>query len=526
MSFSLGLISFPVAAQTGEPGTVFGEFSQGEVDSFEEFERLIRQLPELRRAEDDEDAQAEARRVKETVSRYREDSDFQRGLTRYKALRRIEKAKNVRDGEPQHRVPGVQQRLYNSILADELTRLIDAANAAITACDRTAYDAASESHRGLIRKYLVFRPVGADDYLPGPDAYDEAVIRANSDYFPTYPEDCKKAGDNPTAVAVPSAGISADKVRIGFGPRIDVDRPRITSVGRETGGGSSLPSGGGDDEPVREFVSTDDDVTLFGGALSVTLPSDLSGPLDWAKITIGYAEGDDQIALGPFEPGDGARLLLPGPEGDASGLSLGGNASFPNTIAELIQSIEVEEVTIQVELPIFDLPPIPGNISSSPVTLRLGYRDTDYEIMTSGTIPGFDGSFAYSSELSRTRWDAHLAIGGEAELFGGGAVLSAQVFGGPSLYDGALADELVWNLQAVNASGGGSIETDESEIKLIGGFNIGLEIPLGSAVSLQFNASAEMDHSAFAHRDGTDPTEVAFEQTERLSAAATLILTY
>lgn len=517
VSASLVLAPLPAAAQTGEPGTIYGKFSQEQIDLFEQHRASEEQRTQLRQKPTPTQTVAGKKRSIGGIFVIEAVAGFQDGKTSQKDLRAIEDARSPYEGEPQYRVPGIDQPFYNSFLAEELTRLIGAINAAISACDFETYSELDSERFQLLKGY-------SDDAisLPGFEfdtvVHDSRVLKANPDFFPKYPHDeCKKREEAETSVAAPSPTPSSDKIRVGIGATVAIDQVPVTSVGREVGGGaSSLPSGGDDIESAREFVTTNEDVALYGGEITIILPDDLSG----ARIRIGYAEGDEQSGPDAFDPGVDARLLLPGPEGDESGLSLGGSASFPNSIVDQIQILEINETSFEIIVPVVDLPPaFPGQ-----VMVKTGYRDTNYTITTSGVIPGFDGAFSYQSELSRERWDAHLALEASTDIFGGGANLSGQVFAGPSVYAVDIEDELTWDLQAVNASGGGMTQTDETEVFLIGGIELGVEVPIAPQVSLDLRAAAEIDYSAAAQRNGSDPTSIDFDRTERYRAAATLIV--
>ncbi|MEM1196866.1 MAG: hypothetical protein AAGH57_12240 [Pseudomonadota bacterium] len=511
------LTPLPAAAQTGEPGTIYGEFSQEQVDLFERYRALEKQQIELRSKPRSPENRAELDRIAAERSAIEGVEGFEASIARYESLRGIEAIKDLIKREPEYRVPGFDQPLYNSFLASELTRLVGAANAAIAACDYFAYIDASADQVQLVEKYDDISVTTALRNT-NTERHDAFVILGNQGFFPKYPkEKCDKEEESDTSIAAPSPTPSSDKIRVGIGATVAIDQFPVTSVGREVGGGpSSLPSGGDDIEPAREFVTTNEDVALYGGEITIILPDDLSG----ARIRIGYAEGDEQSGPDAFDPGADARLLLPGPEGDESGLSLGGSASFPNSIADQIQILEINETTFEIIVPVADLPPaFPGQ-----VMLKTGYRDTNYTITNSGVIPGFDGAFSYQSELSRERWDAHLALSASTNIFGGGANLSGQVFAGPSVYAVDIQDELTWDLQAVNASGGGMTHTDETDVFLIGGIELGVEVPIAPQVSLDLRAAAEIDYSAAAQRNGSDPTSIDFDRTERYRAAATLIV--
>lgn len=424
---------------------------------------------------------------------------------------------------PTHAVEGYSDRLYNSFTAEQINTLIYRAQRANQYCDKDDYDAAlqaysklsedvgKEAQRENRRAEFSFAFFGAPYARDSQATYDAIIISRNFENFPAFNDGC---GRNKKSDADPAFTLKAG---VSYG---EYDW-RQAFLGQEPIGATA---------PLLDQVEVQHEIDAvdYFGSVKYVFTGD--APFSYAEVSVGYSEASGDAAFGTFDPTSDNRFLLPGPEGGASGLSLGDAPSFPNTATDLAGDFEFDELAIDLGLPVLGAQPLSPeeNDSSYLVELVLGGSFADYKSSFSGRLDGYSGNFNYATDVKvdalyvGARFEASVPLTSRTTT---GLAIAAW-FGGEgrvSTFDVSGIDTLNWAVFGGGTTGGGSADFDENQIEIDGSLSAGLRLFLQPAI-IDIFAEVETVRTPSIIRNGNDPSTARLDDTTRTSVGVSLTI--
>lgn len=420
----------------------------------------------------------------------------------------LEKARQAIPYAPTHSVVDFDQKLYSSSLADELDSVIRKAKNAAVICDRGAYDDARKTFDRMYSFSSFYSDDGdsesnmlvAAGLFALEDAqpkHDYLVMTANKDAFPAFPKRCERRQEDPQLQAALSFNWATYGIFSGF-------------LGQEQPG-SGVPEVG--------LLEADESISTVGGSVRLEVPisgSFLGTGIDFIFIDAGGATGDTRADLGPFDPAGDARLLLPGPTGGASGLSLGTSEAFPNDATSLLFDAELNLLSIGIGAG-WRVEADSGAVISPYV--GFSYKDLSLDQSLQGLIPGYNGNFGYESEVDVSSYA--LAVGADViyPLPSSAISLVAGIEGRVAVQDISGRDSLNW--LAFTTTGGGTADLDGSQTDVFGSANAGISFDVGSW-SILAQGTIALEGIPEIIRGGTDPSRVNIKTQEAYGASVTV----
>lgn len=221
-----------------------------------------------------------------------------------------------------------------------------------------------------------------------------------------------------------------------------------------------------------------------------------------------YGDFGVDESFGVIDPGAGARLLIPGPTGGASGFSLGGNPL--NVVRDARYSADLMKSGGAIK---FGQRTAASNGLSFGVFGSAGYARLSFDEMFSGSIPGFARSFAYDSSVNVDQ--ARLRVGAELSAVSPARFLaedvrirwgaSAEV--GPDFSHGSGSDRLSFTGFPDSSIG---ISKSKTDFGFSTGLSVGLELSSGVKLGIEGRYTHETGLPVLV-RDGTNPTRLELE---------------
>jgi hypothetical protein len=179
-----------------------------------------------------------------------------------------------------------------------------------------------------------------------------------------------------------------------------IDFPHTSYLGSSIGGVDHLGLVKVDDY-MRGWSADWNTQIHFGNA------SPLAGGFVEFGVTRGWAE--EHTFAGSFDPGPGARLAIPGPNGGTSGFSIApGNAA-----TNLQYSAGLRELGLRLG---YGKPfQVTANTQITP-KLFATYTRSDFNESMAGSIPGVGRDFRYSTDIGIDRFSFGLGLAGETHI--------------------------------------------------------------------------------------------------------------
>ncbi len=305
---------------------------------------------------------------------------------------------------------------------------------------------------------------------------------------------------------------SGESDTLGLRAQLRSSDTRQPSLGQEVGGSGV---------PELDLVDTQTTIQEFGAVAELSADLGLGPRL---KFEAEYSRGEADKIILDFDPDGDARLLLPGPTGGASGLSLGNSAAFPNTATALFAATEYQNWNVSVAAQLL-------NADAHAVNLGLRYEQSNINQSLSGAIPGFDGAFDYNTELDHDRFAVFIEAGtgwtlvendsgNPALTLGVGAEIEA------SHNDVSGQDSLNWSVFNGGTNGGGIELLDHDQFSVTGSAFAEVGIPLSDSAIVGAFAEAGIRVVPQITRNGSDPTEVELDRQEYWSVGVSLGIRY
>lgn len=305
---------------------------------------------------------------------------------------------------------------------------------------------------------------------------------------------------------------SGESDTIGLRAQLRSSDTRQPSLGQEAVGSGV---------PELDLVSTEATIQEIGFAADFSADLGLGPRL---KFEAEYSRGEADKIILDFDPDGDARLLLPGPTGGASGLSLGDSAAFPNTATSLFATSEYQNWNVSVAAQLL-------NSDAQAINLGLRYEQSNINQSLSGTIPGFDGAFSYDTELDHDRFAAFIEAGtgwtlvendsgNPAVTLGVGAEIEA------SHNEVSGQDSLNWSVFNGGTNGGGIEMLEHDQFSVTGSAFVELGVPLSDSAIVAAFAEGGIRVVPQIIRNGSDPTEVELDQREYWSVGVSLGIRY
>lgn len=222
-----------------------------------------------------------------------------------------------------------------------------------------------------------------------------------------------------------------------------------------------------------------------------------------------YGDFGVDESFGAIDPGAGARLLIPGPTGGASGFSLGGNPL--NIVRDARYSADLMKGGGAVR---FGQRTAASNGLSFGVFGSAGYTRITFDEMFSGSIPGLARSFAYDSSVDVDQF--RLRLGTEFKLrsrfvtdagieFRPEFTVSAEV--GPDFSHGSGSDRLSFTGFPDSRIG---ISKSKTDLGFSAAVSAGVEFSNGVKLAVEGRYIRENGLPVLG-RDGTNPTRLELE---------------
>lgn len=259
----------------------------------------------------------------------------------------------------------------------------------------------------------------------------------------------------------------------------------------------------------------------IAGSVKINLGTNVAPPIGlltldkvWTKFSFYYADLQTEDTASMLMPVAG-NLLLPGPNGGASGFSLGG---FPNNYVQGANySGGLSKTGFKVSLG--QTSKISKSLSYD-LSLSVGYGRINFDEKFSGSVPLFNRDFTYTSDAKVDQLKLRLGVGLSKDFQLNGTTLSVGARGafGPDFSHGSGTDRLSFTGFADSQS-----EPSETKTSLGYGFSLslGLKTPLGMKLSIAGSYMHETGLPVF-YRDGNNPTQLQLEGGDKWDARVRL----
>ncbi|HKY86015.1 MAG TPA: hypothetical protein VJL90_04565 [Pseudorhodoplanes sp.] len=273
--------------------------------------------------------------------------------------------------------------------------------------------------------------------------------------------------------------------------------PRRFFLGTEVGG-----------VPNVFFFNPDREATggSASGSVKVNLgPDSFFGPINVHELRFGafYAESKvDQSGI-TLDPGAGVTLLIPGPNGGASGFALGANPL--NIVRDGTYSAELVKAGGRVDLGF-------GGLLANgwDFYMAFGYKHISFDERFAGSIPGFARNFAYVSNVDVDQFNTRVGVATRFTLANANGLkttLGGMFEAGADFSSAGGSDRLSFtgfsdSIRPLDAS------------KTQFGFSTGLNLNFQTATGLNFGVDGRYMREAglpVLVRDGNNPTALKLE---------------
>jgi len=394
------------------------------------------------------------------------------------------------------------------LVESDLAHLISDAQAAQRSGDCQRFAAVMQKIDPVRFKAAEERQWGTQGTIP-PNTWDELLEPARRWYAALKDEGCpKKSAGAGTAVEVNAGGTT-------------LVMPRRLYLGYESAG-----------VPTVGLVSPDK--TMSGASVAGSVKVDVSnvippirlGAFDalttkstYMKIGFSYARGDADQQIGTVSPGAGNSLLIPGPNGGASGFALPG---FP---ANIVQNARYS-ADLSTFAGRFDL----GQKCDYGGGLRvggygsIGYRRTKLREDFSGSVPGFARDFRYGTSVNVDQMETRLGLDFDLDLavrrwlvlqFVTSTIFSGFVELGPDLLRGRGTDSLSFT---------GFPDSSAGLSKSGAGFGLSAGMGLSTKLTSGFELGLDGRYDRrpglpVVTRDGTNPSALELKSADVWTAS-------
>lgn len=223
------------------------------------------------------------------------------------------------------------------------------------------------------------------------------------------------------------------------------------------------------------------------------------------KISGFYAESKvDQNGL-TLDPGAGATLLIPGPNGGASGFALGANPL--NIVRGASYSAELQKSGGRVE---FGQTFRAGSAGAAmfdqfDLFLATGYKHVSFDESFAGNIPGFARNFAYVSSADVDQFNVRLGAGVRRTITSANGIkisFGGSVEAGPDFSSASGSDRLSFTGFADSVR---PLDRSQTDFGFGAGVFVGFELQGGMKVAVDGRYMRDNGLPVFV-RDGTNPT--------------------
>lgn len=298
---------------------------------------------------------------------------------------------------PQFNVTGTDVMLHNSVDAEKASGYVAETRHAIATCDADAYlrvDRKLEDLVEAVRKRRRDSALAADA-IADTDADDQGTLAQTRDVLGTeWLDRCfeKKADAAKSAFTV-GGGIHAGRVNL---PTLDYLGFEDTTTFDQTTGVVN-----GEDDGAITGASIEASIRLFrsevmeGPAPTEDELDRIFGASDGVVLRIGAARSSADVSseFTNIDPA-GNTLLIPGPQGGASGFALP-SAGGLNVVSQADFSAEYDWTNVYGEMSM----PIVDEAFIFIPSVGVDYTRTDFDARFEGSIPGFARDFAYDTNV-------------------------------------------------------------------------------------------------------------------------------
>lgn len=311
---------------------------------------------------------------------------------------------------PQFNVTGTDQMVHNTVRAEEMSQHVGKARAAIARCDKPAF---TKAWYAILHEEKFARDEPGGGYIEtiagantGDDDAD-ALQRIGWDLDAEWKLKCAKKKEAEAAQRSIAGGATKDVRNPGWWS--EPPRPMFT-------GGAGIHAGRVN-LPTLAYLGFEDALSLaqtigvvrgedeggiagmsIGGSVDLS-PHDENSPDVWRphgwflEFEATRSGADLSSGFTNIDPaGDG--LLIPGPQGGASGFALP-SAGGLNVVSQADFSASYDWTSAHAK---FVMPVERKTLLLFPF-VGLGYTRTDFDASFSGSIPGFARDFAYSTSV-------------------------------------------------------------------------------------------------------------------------------
>jgi|GEM_PF-3756313 len=394
---------------------------------------------------------------------------------------------------PQFQVAGTEVMLYNSVRAESMGEQVREAKAALATCDEARWRKATSRIDTISMDAERQQGGAAGSFGADGETLDEDAI---DDYSRALQAQWKQACAKQTAQTTGTSFSANAGISIG-----QFYAPRMGFLGLENPGTLIQRIG---------VVSVEEDARATGGNIEGSVHFSQHRLLGSNGLWFagGYQRTTSNIRYGmnTFDP-NGDTLLIPGPNGGASGFSLV-TAGGLNVVNNLVYEADYEWQSVFAKggLPFdcgeWDFMPFAG----------VAYTETEYMSRFQGSVPGFGRNFAYNTSLYVDTFSPFVGfaasrdLGNGISINGGGLVTHDfnDIEGTDRLSFTGAADSQA-NLNGDDTSMGG---------RAWGGVTFGTkQSPLKISLGLSYTYT---DNIPVVNRDGTNASAVSLDSGEAL----------
>lgn len=292
---------------------------------------------------------------------------------------------------PQYNVTGTDYMLYGPERAEDASQDIRNARGAISRCDRPAFSHAlavmrnrSTDGGGMSSLFVADTEAGDTDTLGeiAGELYAEWANRCGE----------KKADAAKNAFTV-SGGFHAGRVNV---PKLDyLGFEDATTFDQTTGVVNGEDDGAITGASIQASIRLFQSEVMEGPAPTEDELDRIFGASDGVVLRIGAARSSADVSseFTNIDP-DGNTLLIPGPQGGASGFALP-SAGGANVVSQADFSAEYDWTQVYSEI---DIPIVDEAFIFIP-SFGVEYVRTDFDVSFDGSIPGFARDFAYDTNV-------------------------------------------------------------------------------------------------------------------------------